>query len=306
MRYRLKHIFEYAVLRSVVGLVTVVPYRVALGLGWVIAAISRLFLRKKMKRTATRIRSVLGSGPSDREIGRMVRRAWLQLCWVAIEGMRTSRMTVDWIRKMVDVRDVHVIADNMKDGRGVIVAVPHLGNWELAGVACTRLGVRLMTIARSQRNPLTDAYLERMREQAGLECYESRSAAFAGILRGLREGKSLAILPDLRGKGGAYRCRYLGAETDIPSGMARFAREAGVPIIPGFVYREGWGRYVLRACDPVWPDPSLDRDEDGRRMTQYVMDCLDRAVREHPEQYFWFNNRWVLGKETSGANPPSK
>ena len=48
MRYRLKHIFEYAVLRSVIGLVTVVPYRVALGLGWVIAAISRLFLRKKM------------------------------------------------------------------------------------------------------------------------------------------------------------------------------------------------------------------------------------------------------------------
>ena len=305
MRYRVRHILEYALLRAVLGVVAIVPYRVALGVGWVIASVSGLFLREKMRRTSERVRQVLGPEVKEREILRITRRAWLQLCWGMVEGMRTPRMTTVWVRKIVDLRDFHMISDNMKDGHGMVLAVPHMGNWELAGVTCQRLGVQLMIIVRSQKNPLSDQYLRRLRREAGFESYERESTALAGIVRGLREGKVLAILPDLRAKGAAYRCRYLGAETDIPSGMARFAREAGVPIVPAFAFREGWGRHVLRGFEPIWPDPALDKDEDGRRMTQYVMDCFDRAVREHPDQYFWFNKRWVLGKESPVANPPS-
>ena len=146
---------------------------------------------------------------------------------------------------------------------------------------------------------------ERAARDGGFGVVRAGIDGVAGIVRGLREGKVLAILPDLRAKGGSYSCRYLGAETEIPNGMARFAREAGVPIVPAFAFREGWGRHVLRGFDPIQPDPSLDREEDGRRMTQYVMDCFDRAVREHPDQYFWFNKRWVLGREKPPVNPPS-
>lgn len=303
MRYRLRHILEYAMLRGVLGVAALLPYRAALGIGWVAARVSGLFLGAKMRETAARVRRVLGV--DGRESMRITRCAWLQLCWGVVEGMRTPRMTTEWIRKIVDLRDFHMISDNMKEGRGMVLAVPHMGNWELAGVTCQRLGVQLMIIVRTQKNPLSDRYLRELRAKAGFESYERESTAFAGIVRGLREGKVLAILPDLRAKGGSYRCRYLGAETEIPNGMARFAREAGVPIVPAFAFREGWGRHVLRGFDPIWPDPSLDREEDGRRMTQYVMDCFDRAVREHPDQYFWFNKRWVLGREKPAVNPPS-
>jgi Kdo2-lipid IVA lauroyltransferase/acyltransferase len=56
-------------------------------------------------------------------------------------------------------------------------------------------------------------------------------------------------------------------------------------------------RHRWASFPPISPDLSLDRDEDFRRMTQYVMDCFDQAVREHPEDFFWFNGRWVLGEE---------
>ena len=74
--------------------------------------------------------------------------------------------------------------------------------------------------------------------------------------------------------------------------MAHFAREAGVPIIPAYVVREGWGRHRWAGFPAIFPDPSLDRDADLRRMTQYVMDCFDRAVREHPDQWIWIHRRW--------------
>ena len=48
---------------------------------------------------------------------------------------------------------------------------------------------------------------------------------------------------------------------------------------------------------PIWPDYSLDKDADIKRMTQYVMDHFDKVIRQYPEHYFWFNNRWLLGEE---------
>jgi lauroyl/myristoyl acyltransferase len=44
----------------------------------------------------------------------------------------------------------------------------------------------------------------------------------------------------------------------------------------------------------VYSDPGLDKAEDCRRITQRVMDIFDAAIRAQPEQYFWYNKRWVL------------
>jgi Kdo2-lipid IVA lauroyltransferase/acyltransferase len=179
-----------------------------------------------------------------------------------------------------------------------VLAVPHMGNWELAGVAAQLFGAQLMIIARRQTNPLTNDYITRVRDSAGIETFLRESTSLAGIARGLRNGKVLAILPDLRAKADYIPCRFLGQEdVRIPAGMALFAREANVPIIPAYVVRVGWARHRWASFPPIQPDPSLDRDADFRRMTQYVIGCFDQAIREHPEDFFWFNGRWVLGEE---------
>jgi len=76
--------------------------------------------------------------------------------------------------------------------------------------------------------------------------------------------------------------------------MAMFAVSANVPILPAIFTRKGWGRHEFIHYDPIFPDPASDRDADARRLTEAVMAIVDKAIRDNPEQWFWYNKRWVL------------
>lgn len=294
---RLRHLLEYVLLRATAWLANHVPHRAALFGGWVIALIGAVFLRGQMRRATARIRQVFGKEKTEREIRRIAWLAWRNLCFNGVEALRTPSVTLDWVKQVTDHKAIQAVFDNMKDGKGVILAVPHMGNWELAGVSAQLFGAKIMIIVRKQRNPLTNAYLNRMREYTGVEAFLREARSLAGIARGLKEGKVLAILPDLRAKADFVPCRFLGHDgVQIPAGMAMFAREAGVPIIPAYVVRVGWARHRWVGLPPICPDTSLSREDDFKRLTRYVIDAFDRAIREHPDQYFWFNQRWVLGE----------
>ncbi|MFO1522196.1 MAG: hypothetical protein U1G05_09190 [Kiritimatiellia bacterium] len=88
--------------------------------------------------------------------------------------------------------------------------------------------------------------------------------------------------------------RFLGKEANVVAGMGMFARMADVGVIPVILTRQGWTTHHWLAHEPIFPDAKADRDEDCRRITQAVMDIFDDAVRRHPDQYFWYNKRWVL------------
>ena len=46
--------------------------------------------------------------------------------------------------------------------------------------------------------------------------------------------------------------------------------------------------------DPIVPDPEADKKEDIERMFKELLALFESIIREQPEQYFWYNKRWVL------------
>ena len=75
---------------------------------------------------------------------------------------------------------------------------------------------------------------------------------------------------------------------------ALFAQMAHCPIYPVALIRRGWTRHECKLFDPIFPDPSLDKKDDWQRMMQALVSIFDAEIRARPEQYFWFNKRWVL------------
>jgi len=87
---------------------------------------------------------------------------------------------------------------------------------------------------------------------------------------------------------------FLGGFANVGRGMASFAIAAQVPIVPAIFMRKGWTKHEFVHFDPLYPDPMLDKEADIQRITKSVLKTLDEAIRQNPEQWFWYNGRWIL------------
>ncbi len=290
----LRHRLEYAALRGLGAVFRFLPYRAALALAWGLAAFGHFVLRFRRREALRRIRLVLGAGLAPARARRIAWVSWRNLFFNAVELIRLPAADDRWFDRHVDVTELEALRPHADAGRPLVVATPHAGNWDLAGLAAHRRGLPFFFLARRQKNALTDAYLNRLRGLTGVRTVLNDEHVLRGVLRRLRAGGFLAILPDVRARTPALAVRFFGGEANLPAGMALFARRTGAPVYPVFLTRRGWTVHHARLFEPVAPDPSADREADVLRVTQAVADRFDRAVREQPEQYFWYNKRWVL------------
>jgi KDO2-lipid IV(A) lauroyltransferase len=295
MRYRIKHVLEYGALRSLTALVNILPYRGALVVGWVGAWIAFFIFRFHRSEAEARIRKVFLYSLSGSRVRSIAWQAWRNIVFSGVEMVRIRKVTPAWIREVFDnIEFLSVLKEHCKTGRGAILAVPHMGSWELAAIACHFDGIPIFSFAAVQKNPLVNDYMNRMRTNHGVETIARGSSGLREIIRKLKAGQVLAILPDVRMRTAALSIPFLGGVANIGEGMALFAKLADVPIVPCIVTRVGWTRHHVEVQEPIRPDEKLDRDEDILRMTTAVMRGIDTAIHNDPAQWFWFNKRWIL------------
>ncbi len=295
MKYRLRHVIEYGLLRVVAAILLFLPYRLALVFAWLVAVLLYGLGRSRVREAERRIRAVFGPALTPQAVRRA---AWISLrniCFNAAEVIRTPGMKQGWIDRHVDRGNVReVLKKHLAPGQGCIFVVPHMGNWDLAGTGLALDGVPVFAIAARQRNPLADGWLNELRAGQGMGVIMRDDHVIRRVLRNLKQGQVLAFLTDLRSKTPGIRAHFLGQEANLVAGLGLFARQAGVPVLPAYVRRVGWARHVWQVEEPIYPDPTLEKAQDWQRITQRVMDIFDRAIRDYPEQYFWYNRRWVL------------
>jgi len=292
---KLKYRLEYFVLRGFAALLNALPYRMALALAW--GASSFLFhvVRLRRRETLDRIRFVLGPQTPHRELKRVARLSLRNMSFNIVEMMRAPSINKAWIDQHMPTFGprIPIAIDLIQKHRGLIFAVPHMGNWDLAGWACNRYGITMFSIGARQRNPYINAWITRQREN-GITMLERGGKTLKEIIIRLQEGSAFAILPDVRMPKKDITVAFLNGEANLGRGMAAFARSANVPILPAVFMRTGWTQHDFVYFDPIFPDLTLDKETDIQRMTNRVMQYIDAAIRNHPEQWFWYNGRWIL------------
>ncbi len=295
MKYQVRHLLEYGLLRAVSGVLSRVPYRLALGLAWCIAVVLYAVGRRRVREAERRIRDVFGSTLDERGVRQAAWRSLRNLSFNVVEIIRLPRLTRAWVERHIDRGNLpDLMSRHVAPGQGAILVIPHMGNWDLAGVGASLTGVPVFVVAARQRNPLTDAFLTRMRAAQGMEVVMRDENVVKRVLRGLKGGRVLAFLTDLRSRTPGMKVQFLGKEANVVAGLGLFARQAGVPVFAGVVRRVGWTHHVWEFEEPIYGDPAVAKEQDWQRITQQVMDVFERAIRRHPDQYFWYNRRWVL------------
>lgn len=277
------------------------PFRCGVALAIVLARIAYNVVGFRRKEAIRRVLQVFPD-KSRREASRIAYVSLRNVFLNATEIMGINGVSDKWLdRHYVSWRPaINDVRRHGDDGRGVILALPHMGNWDLAGIAVAHCGIPIFSIAGVQHNPLTNDWINRKRA-TGIKIYERGSSALRHIVANLKRNQVFAILPDVRMKTPDLEIDFLGAKANLGRGMAAFARKTASPIIVAKVRRVGVLRHSLGLHDPIFPDPSLSDEDDIRRMTQLAMNNIEEEIREAPEQWFWYNKRWVLEPLGQGA-----
>ncbi len=285
---------EYAALRFFCGVVNLIPYRVAMATASLFAWCAVNVLRIHRARTMERLAAVFPGMPR-RERVRIAWRSFANVLQNGVEMIRAPHLTSRWMDR--HVKDGRLYKDRLQEyvdeGKGVVIMVPHSGNWYMAAWCMAKYGLPLFAIAARQRNPKVDAWLKR--QYGDIEVLERGSArTLADILGKLRAGRAFAILPDLRVPQPDVEVDFLGGKANVSHAGALFAVNCGSPIVVAVMRREN-GMHVFDHVATLRPDPeATDRKAESERLTKEVMRLLDEKIRQHPEHWFWYNKRWIL------------
>ena len=285
---------EYGALRLVCGLVNAIPYPVAMAMASFAAVFAVRVLRFKRARTMERIASVFPEkGKSERL--RIATRSLANVLQTAVEMIRAPQLSRKWMDR--HVVDGQMYKDRLQsyvdEGKGVVIMVPHSGNWYMAAWTMAAYGLPLFAIAAKQRNPKIDAWMKR--QYGAIEVLERGSArTLVEIKEKLESGRAFAILPDLRVPQPDVEVDFLGGKANVSHAGAMFAVRCGSPIIVAVMRREG-GKHVFDHVGTLRPDPAAaDKKAEAARLTREAMKMLDERIQAHPEHWYWYNKRWIL------------
>lgn len=264
--------------------------RAALRLGeWLGALAFLLGIRRAVALDGIRRAFPALSGPERR---RIARASYRQLGRSLTEILLPLRGEA--LERAVRFQGWEVYEAALAQGRGVVCAVAHFGNFELLARVAAERGMKLSIIVRSLRDTFGRWLLE-SRTRTGVRHLPDRGSSKQALAL-LRRGEVLAIAVDqnMRPSRGIF-VDFFGEKACTTPAAAVYALRAGAPILAAFPVRQPDGSHLVLMQGPF--TTSLSGHAAVADLTQQITRAVEDQVREHPDHWFWVHRRWKTRPE---------
>lgn len=261
--------------------------RVGYGLGWLVSFAAR-------SRFAMAIRHqqrVQGEGVDARRAARRAfgfyGRYWAETFWV-----RPRRRAA--ILRRTRLHGIEHLHRALERGRGVIVALPHIGNWEAAGLRGAAENARVLAVAEDLGNQrIVDWFIDQ-RNMMEIDIVIARKGSHVTrqLLARLKEGGVIALLCDRDIKGGGVEVEFFGERTTLPPGPASLAERTGAALLPVAAYFGQGSEYDFEVMPPLEVAAGASLAERVTATTQALAVALEVLIRREPEQWHLVQPNW--------------
>ena len=241
-------------------------------------------LRKNLAR-------VLGVAPADVPDS-VIRDSLASYARYWREAFRLPSMDMDVLATRIEscLRNRNHIDDALAAGRGVILALPHSGNWDMAGVWVVQHYGPFTTVAeRLKPESLYQRFMD-YRETLGFEMLPltgGKRPPFEVLAERLRDNKIICLMAerDLTRKG--VEVDFFGEPTLMPAGAAKLAIETGAVLLPVHCYNtpDSW------VFDVSGPRDTASRDVGV--ITQALADSFAVGIAAHPADWHMMQPQWL-------------
>ena len=258
-------------------LVRLLPERTAL------AAFARLAdgIHRRDGRSVQRLRANLARvrpGLDEVALERLTHDAVRSYLRYWTESFRLPSWPTEDLVRRTRVVNEHAVRDAHAQGRGVVIPLPHMGNWDWAGAWACATGMPLTTVAeRLKPERLYDEFVA-YRASLGMEILPAGDPlTFGRLVERVRDGRLVPLLADRDLSRSGVEVTLCGEKARMPRGPAELARRTGAPLVPATLHYDG-PELVVTFHDPI---AHVEGDRGVDEMMQAVADRFSAALRDH-------------------------
>lgn len=255
---------------------------------------------KSVKHLRSNLRQV-NAEISERELDELLSRAMRSYLRYWCDTFRFPEWSAQRIESTVELTNGHLLLDPVKAGTGVIVALPHAGNWDHAGAFFCGKGAKLVTVAeRLKPEVLFNKFLS-YREAMGMEVLALDGRVIATLAKRLRNGGLVALVADRDLSRTGISVSFFGGTARMPAGPALLALNTGCPLLTAYVSYTATGIHIeFRSVDI----PTEGSQQE--KVLEIVQKCADNfadGISRHPEDWHMMQRIWTDAdfKERSDA-----
>jgi KDO2-lipid IV(A) lauroyltransferase len=202
-----------------------------------------------------------------------------------MESLRLPGMDPVDVDAGFSIEGLEHIRAALEAGTGAILALPHVGGWEVGGAWFVRQGFPLTVVVEALKPPELFDWFRNLRQSQGFTVIPLNRSAGLSVVRALRANQIVALVSDRDIAGGGVDVEFFGERTTLPAGPATLAKRFGAPLLPTAVYFRGAGHHAV-----VRPPVALDGD--AAVVTQILAHELEDLIRAAPAQWHLFQPNW--------------
>ncbi len=274
----------YLLYRTVTLLVGALPLTVVFRLGQFGGWLGYLLLGRYRRLALANLTIAYGGERTPDELRRLTRRHFANLGANLLASIKAVSFDAVRLREVVELVGLDIIQAAFAERRGIVLAISHIGNWEMFAQACQIIAdEKWGTVYQGLANRHIEAHIQRTRHKVSLF---NRKQGFNAPTAFLREGGALGVLIDQHAGDGGVWTPLFGRLASTSTLAALLALRTNAVIVPMAVHTVGVGRWKLIISPPVPPGDSVDA------LTVRLNRVLTGQINVSPADWFWVHNRW--------------
>ena len=254
------------------------------------------FLTKRNGKNVSRLRSNLRRTKPDitpLDLDLLVFNAMRSYMRYWCDTFRFPDWSSERVRESVSVTNEHLLTDAIAAKTGVIVTLPHAGNWDHAGAYFCAKGIHLVTVAeRLKPEKLFLKFLE-YRQAMGMEVLPLDGRVLGALAQRLRQGALVALVADRDLSRTGIDVEFFGGPSRMPAGPALLALKTDAPLITAFVSYTESGIHI--DFNEVSIPTSGSDEAKVSQIVQNMAHLFETGISAYPQDWHMLQRIWTDG-----------
>jgi KDO2-lipid IV(A) lauroyltransferase len=203
----------------------------------------------------------------------------------------------DWstqrVQETVTVNNEHLLLDAIAAKTGVIVTLPHAGNWDHAGAYFCAKGIHLVTVAEHLKPEKLFLKFLSYRQAMGMEVLPLDGRVLGTLAQRLRQGALVALIADRDLSRSGIDVKFFGGPSRMPAGPALLALKTNAPLITAFVSYTESGIHI--DFNEVAISTTGSDEEKVVEIVQRMANQFEVGISLHPQDWHMLQRIWIDG-----------